>query len=126
MDAYTGTMSNPETSVINRLKSIKFPESKVVIHKGFIENLIEKKTNFPTKVCFAYIDFDFYEPIKIGLEYLDTVTDAGAIIVVDDYDFFSTGVKLSVDEFVAAQGGKYEIFVPNKVLGHFAVLTKKG
>jgi hypothetical protein len=47
---------------------------------------------------------------------------------VDDYDFFSTGAKTATDEFVQAKraaGTEYECFVPNKRLGHFAVLTRK-
>lgn len=124
MDAYTGTMNSPETLVAARLDSLNFPKERRVMHKGYFENLVGEKKNFPTKVSFAYVDFDFYEPIKIVLEYLDGVTDKGAMIVVDDYDFFSTGVKSAVDEFVDAQAGKYGLFVPNKVLGHFAVLTK--
>lgn len=125
MDAYTGTMKYAEDLVLARLQALKFPKDRIVVHKGFIEDLIAKQNNFPKKVSFAYIDFDFYEPIKIALEYLDSVSDSGAIFVVDDYDWFSTGVKLSVEEFMNERPGAYELFVPDKVLGHFAVLTKK-
>lgn len=39
----------------------------------------------PKQVSFAYVDFDFYEPIKVVLAYLHGMTRPGAIFVVDDY-----------------------------------------
>lgn len=127
MAAYEGTMRCPEQMVIRRLNDIKFPGKQYFIHKGYIEKLILKKENFPKKVSFAYIDFDFYEPIKIALEYLNMSTEKGAVIMIDDYDFFSTGVKSAVDEFISKNNEisrKYELFIPEKVFGYFAILTK--
>jgi hypothetical protein len=37
------------------------------------------------------VDFDFYEPIKGALEFLDTRMPAGGRIIVGDYGFFSGG-----------------------------------
>jgi hypothetical protein len=128
IEAYTGTMSFPEDMVRERLDDISFPEQRYVIHKGFIEELIHGDTDLPKEVCFAYVDFDFFEPIKIALDFLHLVTPSEAIIIVDDYDFFSTGVKTAVDEFITAKkliGTNYECLVPNTYYGHFAVLTRK-
>ena len=127
MEAYTGTMSCPEDMVVDRLTDISFPLKRCVIHKGFIEKLIVTKKDFPKEVSFAYIDFDFYEPIKITLDFLDEITDHNAVIMVDDYDFFSTGVKVAVDEFISEknkQSKKYELYIPDKIFGCFAILTK--
>lgn len=124
IEAYAGEMSLPEELVLNRLDNIEFPKKRYVIHKGFIEELIITKKQFPEHVSFAYVDFDFYEPIKIILEYLNNVTKKGAIIMVDDYDFFSTGVKIAVDEFMSTNETKYELFIPEKSFGCFAILTK--
>lgn len=128
MEAYTGKMSQPEEMVRTRLAALAFPPQKYVIHKGFIEQVIEADNNLPVEVSFAYLDFDFYEPIKVTLEFLDRTTSAGSIIIVDDYDFFSTGVKTAVDEFVEEKNlrsEKYECLVPDIRYGHFAVLTRK-
>ena len=125
--AYAGTMSSPEGMVIARMKAISFPAQRYLIHKGFIEKLIHKDKKLPKEICFAYVDFDFYEPIKITLEYLHETTVSGAVIIVDDYDYFSTGSKTAVDEFLEEKnsGEKlYECFVPNTQYGHFAILTK--
>lgn len=127
--AYTGTMSCPVDMVLSRLNAIFFPIERYVIHKGFIEQLIHEDKTLPNEVCFAYVDFDFYEPIKTALDFLHRVTPSGAIIIVDDYDFFSTGAKTAVDEFIQAKmsiGTVYECLVPNTSYGHFAVLTRKG
>jgi len=74
------------------------------------------------------VDFDFYEPIKIALNFLHDVTPRGAIIMVDDYDFFSTGVQTAVDEFIKEKNSAskiYDILVPNAQFGRFALLTKE-
>jgi hypothetical protein len=129
IEAYTGKMSCPEEMVRRRLNAISFPESRYVLHKGFIEQLIHKADNLPKEVCFAYVDFDFYEPIHVALEFLHSVTTRGAMIIVDDYDFFSTGAKTAVDEFIETKksiGVVYKCFVPNTLYGHFAVLTRQG
>jgi hypothetical protein len=128
IEAYAGTMSCPEDMVRGRLNAISFPTSRYVIHKGFIETLIQSDTNLPKQVSFAYVDFDFYEPIKIALDFLDRASTHGTTIVVDDYDFFSTGAKTAVDEFVATKkfmGITYECVVPNKKYGCFAILRRK-
>ena len=126
IQAYTGAMSNPQSSVRARLAELAFPENRYVIHKGFIEQLIRrKKSSLPTRVSFAYIDFDFFEPTLIALEYLHEVTREGTMLIVDDYDFFSTGVKTAVEEFIANHEEDYELFFLFKEFGHFAILTKK-
>jgi len=129
IEAYAGTMSCPEDMVRSRLDAISFQPERYVIHKGFIEQLIHEDKTLPTKVCFAYVDFDFYGPIKIALDFLHGVTPTGAIIIVDDLDFFSTGVKIAVDEFIESKmsnGIVYDCLVPDNLYGKFAILTRKG
>lgn len=127
MEAYAGTMSNPESKVLARLKQVGFPAERYLLHKGFIEEVLGTDRTLPTQVSFAYVDFDFYEPIRVALEFLDPLMPKGARVVVDDYDFFSTGVKTAVEEFLKMQNANavaYELFVPDKKYGHFAILTK--
>lgn len=129
IEAYSGRISCSEDMVRSRLNAISFPTERYVIHKGFIEQLIHEDRTLPNQVCFAYVDFDFYEPTKTALEFLHRVTISGSIIIVDDYDFFSTGAKTAVNEFIQAKmsiGIAYECLVPNRRYGHFAILTRKG
>ncbi len=125
IEAYAGTMSFPEDMVRGRLNAVSFPTSRYVIHKGFIEQLIHEDKDMPGEVCFAYVDFDFYEPIKVALDFLHRVTQRGAVIIVDDYDFFSTGAKTAVDEFVEEKRSIYECIIPDPCYGYFAVLSRK-
>ena len=128
IEAYTGRMANPETLVRGRLNAVRSPDSRVHVHRGFFEDLIAAKADFPSRVSFAYVDFDFYAPVKLALEFLAEVTAVGAMVIVDDYDYFSTGVKSAVDEFLSERrsaGREYELVVPDTVYGHFAILKRK-
>ena len=124
MAAYKGTMACPVDMVRSRLADIKFPPERTIIVPGFIEKTIHNP-GLPEKVCFAYIDFDFYEPILIALNFLDHVLQPGGFVIVDDYNFFSDGVKIAVDEFYAANKEKYELAFPVKPAGFFCILKKK-
>ena len=89
--------------------------------------IISEEEKLPLNVSFAYLDFDFYEPIKLTLGFLHRRTSPGSIIIVDDYDFFSTGGKSAVDEFVHDINKDdmiYECIVPDKTYGCFAILTR--
>jgi O-methyltransferase len=127
IDQYAGKMSIPESMVLARLRTISFPKDRFVIHKGFIETLIYQDQNLPGKISFAYVDFDFYEPTKIVLNYLHHTAVPGAEIIVDDYDFFSSGVKAAVDEFIDEKNASspvYHVLRPHKQLGCFIILKK--
>ena len=128
IEAYKGTMACPEDMVRARLDAISFPLQRVHIHKGFIDKVLTEDSNLPKKISFAYVDFDFYNPIKITLNFIHDVSSAGTIIIVDDYGFFSAGAKTAVDEFLEEMNTSettYDCIVPDSRFGHFAVLTKK-
>ena len=121
---YEGSMKCPQKMVIKKLKKINFPKDRYKIFKGFVDNNFDQLKNLPSKVSFAYIDFDFYEPIKIVLEFLLNKTDSGSFILVDDYDFFSSGVKLAVDNFLERNAQIFEFFVAPKSIGNFIILKR--
>ena len=63
------------------------------------------------------------------IELVRNVKVEKAIIIVDDYDFFSTGSKTAVDEFIEEKNSTetiYKCFVPNTQYGHFIILTRIG
>jgi hypothetical protein len=123
IEAYEGTMACPIESVSSKLKEINFPQSRTKIIPGFIDETI-KSSNLPRMVCFAYVDFDFYEPICTALNFLDTVLTINGFIMVDDYGFFSAGAKDAVDEFVDNKNGNYQIYFPNDSAGKFCILMR--
>ena len=118
MANYKGTMASPETEVLDKLASVNFPRERIKVKKGWVRDTI-KNGELPAQVAFAYVDFDFYDPIKDALEFLDTRMPAGGRIVVDDYGYFSEGAQLAVDQFVKAAGGRYTFELPLPFAGHF-------
>ncbi|MHC4947858.1 MAG: TylF/MycF/NovP-related O-methyltransferase [Planctomycetota bacterium] len=123
MDRYEGRMAHPVVSVRRRLDAIAFPPERVQIVPGMIEDTVKHET-LPERVCFAYVDFDFYSGITVALEFLDSRLPAGGHVVVDDYGFFSAGAKQAVDEFVEARADRYELTVPHEFAGHFCMLRR--
>lgn len=123
IEAYQGVYSYKQEVVKGQLQQVKFPTQRTKIVPGFIEETI-KSGNLPQQVCFAYIDFDFYEPILVGLEFLAEHLAPGGYVVVDDYGYFSSGAQAAVDEFVAAHSDTFSVTFPPKWARHFAVLHK--
>jgi len=120
---YEGQMAFNVGVVQKELRQINIHKEKIKIIPGFIEKTIQG-LNLPKKVCFAYIDFDFYEPILIALNFLNNTLQAGGFVIVDDYDFFSTGSKTAVDEFINANKSGYKFTTPLKSAGNFCILEK--
>jgi O-methyltransferase len=123
MDKYAGTMASAEGEVLGKLAAVKFPSERIRVKKGWVKDTI-KSGEVPAQVAFAYVDFDFYDPIKDALEFLDTRMPAGGRIVVDDYGYFSEGAQLAVDQFVKAAGNRYKFEMPLPFAGHFCILSK--
>jgi O-methyltransferase len=123
MDRYKGTMMSPEAEVTEKLRSINFPSERTHIMKGWVEDTL-RRNDAPKKVAFAYVDFDFYGPIKTALEYLDRVMPIGGRIVVDDYGFFSEGAQKAVDDFVISRNKSFSLRMPLPFAGKFAMLDR--
>ena len=124
MKRYQGKMSHAENKVINELKSINFNNDKLIINKGFFNEESKINMKLPKTVSFAYLDFDFYQPTLDGLNYLNNVLNVGGIIIVDDYDFFSTGVKTSVEEWFKLNSKSYIKKIIKTKDASFAILEK--
>lgn len=123
MEAYTGSMRSPEIEVLTKLADVGFPSERTHIMKGWVADTLARP-DAPKQVAFAYVDFDFYEPILDALRYLDAHTQVGASIVVDDYGFFSEGAQLATDEFVAEAAPRWKLTKPLSCAGYFVVLDK--
>jgi O-methyltransferase len=123
IEKYTGEMRCDAAEVGVRLAQINFPSSQVRLRHGWVQDTLREGSG-PAQVCFAYVDFDFYAPIAHALAYLDRHMPPGGRIVVDDYDFFSTGVKTAVEEFLQARGQAYEFTLPKDFAGKFCLLRK--
>lgn len=123
IERYEGEMRCDAQEVRHRLAQIAFSPERYAIHPGWIQDTLREGKG-PDTICFAYVDFDFYEPIIYTLDYLDRHLSPNGRIVVDDYDFFSTGAKTAVDEFVQRHAN-YEFVQPASFAGAFCILRRK-
>ncbi|MCA9328919.1 class I SAM-dependent methyltransferase [Candidatus Saccharibacteria bacterium] len=59
-------------------------------------------SDLPDKICFAFLDGDFYESILDSLKLVLPKMTAGGVIIVDDYaNVKLPGARRAVDEFIA-------------------------
>ncbi len=123
IERYQGRMAFSADSVRDRLNRIAFPAARTRIVAGFIEETV-RSSPLPDQVCFALVDFDFYEPVKTALHCLSERVPPGGQVIVDDYGYFSTGARNAVDEFAAAHAGRFELQVPPEWAGRFAILRR--
>lgn len=122
--SYRGKMSHKKYKVINELKDLKLEKNKYIINEGFVNENNIKNLIFPKKVSFAYLDFDFYQPTIDVLNILEKKLLYKSIVIVDDYDFFSTGVKKAVDEWIDINKNKYKINVIKTKEASYAIIIK--
>ena len=108
MAAYEGKIAYPIDLVETRLKEIAFSPERIVIHAGFFEDTIRDE-NLPTSVRFAFLDFDLYASTKLVLEWITPHTATGALVIVHDYGYFSSGVQTAVHEVM--RGGNWDLQV---------------
>jgi O-methyltransferase len=125
MAAYQGRMSHAQVEVLDRLRNIGVSSEAFRIVTGLFDETIADE-RLPEQVCFAYVDFDFYAPIRAALEKLLPRMSPKGIIVVDDYGYFSNGAQKAVDQFLSAYPGLFEIEVPNYCHDRFAILRHVG
>ena len=71
------------------------------------------------------IDFDFYLPTKDVLNVIENKLVKNSSIIIDDYDFFSTGVKTAVDEWLKDKYDLFEIKKIKTINSSFISLRKK-
>lgn len=124
MAKYEGTMSCPREMVELKLRGLSFPPARINIVPGPVEETVAR-AGLPDRVCFAYVDFDFYSGILTALNFLNERLARGGFVVVDDYGFFSAGAKTAVDKFVGANGDAYELILPKQFAGRFCILAKR-
>jgi hypothetical protein len=119
--AYKGAISFPEIYVREELHSVKAGTDWFRINKGWItaESLA---ANSPSRISFAFLDMDFYKSTYDVLRLLIERMPTGGIAILDDYGFFSEGVKTAAQEVLAEFPGTFELDVPYS--DKFAVLTR--
>ena len=123
IQAYEGTMSCPRDLVAQEIKAIGLPNERTHIIEGWVEDTISKG-QLPDRVCFAYLDCDFYSPTLTALVALNERMQGGATIVLDDYGHFSSGVETATQEFLESHPGIFSLHCPIDGAGSFRLLKK--
>jgi O-methyltransferase len=122
INAYEGAISIPERCVLAELESVT-PDLKYFrIVKGWI-TLESLKAQSPDQISFAYLDMDFYQSTYEVLKFLIDRMPKGGIAVIDDYGFFSEGVKTAVSEIGAEYPGAFSFEHPFE--DKFVILTRQ-
>ena len=66
---------------------------------GWFEDTVPK--HLPDQICFAHLDGDLYESVKVSIEGVYPRLAKGAICVIDDYDYDDfPGATTAVNEFL--------------------------
>ncbi len=79
-----------------------------IIKKAWFSQLA--KNDIPTKICFAYLDGDYYQSIKESLKLIESNLAEQSTIIIDDYYNESLpGVRKAVDEWLAGKTFKLKI-----------------
>jgi O-methyltransferase len=101
-----GDFATTQDILINNLSIFNI---KKQIFAGWFNETIP--TNLPNKICYAHLDGDLYDSIKIPLEHIYPRLVSGAICVIDDYDYNQfPGAKQATNEFLADKKEKLNTF----------------
>jgi O-methyltransferase len=92
------------------------------IHKDWFKNIPHYK--IPQKICFAFLDGDFYDSIYDSLEKIfDKVSDGGHILFHDYERNDLPGVRAAIEDFLQKRNLPYTV---SKVADQLGLLIKSG
>lgn len=118
----SGTLKTSEDVLVQNFQQNKLPVP--IIHKDWFKNIPEYK--IPDKICFAFLDGDFYDSIYDSLvKIYDRVSDGGYICFHDYERFDLPGVKAAIEDFFRERGIDYTVTKPCDQLGVFRKTTTK-
>lgn len=99
----TGELLATKKQLVNNLKKSGAPMP--IIKKSWFSQL--ESSDLPDKICFAFLDGDYYQSILDSLSLIWPKLENGAIIVVDDYaNEQLPGAAKAVNEWLASHAGK--------------------
>jgi hypothetical protein len=83
---------------------------RAVFHQGWYEETLPGYAGAP--LAFVYVDCDYYQSVKLVLDFIAGHAADGCIVLVDDYGEQWPGAKQATDEFCGQRA-----IVPEVVLG---------
>lgn len=116
-----GVLAVPMDEVEARFSRLKLPPP--IICKGWFSEL--ESDRVPQRICFAHLDGDMYESIRVSLAHVYPRLVAGGACIIDDYGWTGTsGVKIAVDEFMKFKREQVRPLVTGNPDGFQAVIVK--
>lgn len=91
-----GTIEACNDLLINR---IGYDPEYVFYHVGWFQDTVEKEAQNIDKIAILRLDGDWYDSIKVCLNYLYDKVVSGGVVVIDDYGYYE-GCTKAVDEFL--------------------------
>ena len=85
-----------------------YPAERIRYHPGLVQDTVPAQA--PERIALLRLDTDWYESTKHELTHLYDRLTPGAVIIIDDYDYWE-GSRKAVDEFIAS-GGHRLLLVP--------------
>jgi O-methyltransferase len=115
----SGTLKTTEDILVSNFISngLKVP----IITKGWFKNIQENQ--LPNKICFGFLDGDFYDSIFDSLSLVYPKLSTGGCIIFHDYERPDLpGVKAAVEDYIAKIDN--DSFVLYKIYDQLGVLIK--
>ena len=103
---FAGQCKTTKQSFINAFtfNNLKLP----IIHSGWFKEINDKE--YPEKICFAFLDGDFYSSIIDSLNKIYHKMVKGGIIIIDDCGWDALpGCKKAVEDFLQDKKEKLEL-----------------
>jgi O-methyltransferase len=101
-----GTLKTNEDVLIQNFKSNGLPLP--IIHKDWFKDVPNEK--IPNKICYAFLDGDFYDSIYDSLvKIYDNVVDGGVILFHDYLRPDLPGVDAAIRDFLKKRGVEYDV-----------------
>jgi hypothetical protein len=81
------------------VEKVHYPKENIIYHKGWFQDTLKLDASQIDQIAILRLDGDWYDSVKICLEYLYPKVSKGGMIVIDDYGYYE-GCTKAVDEYL--------------------------
>ena len=119
----TGELFVTKREVTEKFKRQSLPLPK--IKKAFFEDL-DPTSDFPEKICFAFLDGDLYASIKTSLSLVQNKMQPGSVVIIHDYNNPELpGSARAVDEWLKNHHHQIKQFKTQETLAIITIYEKQ-
>ena len=113
-DPYYGYRTELLDDVKNAFSRYKVPvdDRNVILTKGLFGDTLP---NYRGTIAYTHVDCDWYDPVKLCLDFIAPKLSPGGMVVLDDYHDYG-GARLAVDEFLNTYSDLEFLDGPNVIL----------